>query len=435
VSVRSGLIAAVCAGAAILGQAGSARAQLINRLLVPGLVVDSLPDRIATADRTTVLGRPRPEYDPLGIRAGRFTIRPGISEGVLYDSNVLGTARAKGGFGLDTQGSVNIATDLGRNGLDVNLSADDVRYLSGGAAIGNQSHTNYLATLSGYQDWRNGRVLLDATAAQLNLLQTSLDSPGGTQPQTYQVNTARLAYRTAPALLVWEPFVRFTAVRYGTIAVAPGQVPSALRDRDTIGGGVIGRYMLAERRNIIVSAEGFGSSYLRTDPVTGSRDYTGATVLAGIEYGPPAFYQFRALAGIETRSFPNRAFKPRTVPVAEVELIVSPTRRSTATATVSRRIDDSSDEASAGFTYTEGRLQLDYEVLHNVLLQTFGVGQRASYLQGGRRETLYGGGAGATWLVNRNFRLTTTYGYFHRESNRTVPYDEHSVLLRLAYGL
>ena len=412
-----------------------ARSQLLDRLTIPGLVDQPLPDRIEQADQSTVLGRARPQYDPLGIRLGRFTIRPTISEGALYDDNVLGRRKGAGSAGLQTTGAVEAVTDPGTNGIDVNLSADDIRYLTGGTQFSNQSRTNYLAAVSAYQDYGGGRVLVDASAAQLNETLTSINYPGGSVPQTYQVEQVRLGYRTAPLLLVWEPFVRFTADNYANVAVAQGSLAGNFRNRNTIGGGVVGRYQLAERRDIVVSAEGFGSSYAQVDPAVGTRDFTGATVLAGLEYGAPAFYQFRALVGFETRQFANRAFKGRTVPVAEAELVVSPTRRWTLTGTLTRRIDDSADEGSEGFTYTGFRGQVDHELRHNILLQGYAQVQDASYLQDGRSETIVGGGAGATWLINRNWRLNGTYEYAHRSSNRTSPYDESVYLLRVAFGL
>lgn len=412
-----------------------ARSQLLNRLTIPGLVNQPLPDRIGLADQTAVLGRPRPQYDPLGIRLGRFTIRPTISEGGVYDDNLLGRRKGSGSAGLQTSGALEAVTDLGTNGVDVNLSADDIHYITGGRQFTNQSRTNYLAAVSAYQDAGGGRVLVDASAAQLNEALTSLNFPGGSVPQTYQVEQVRLGYRTTPLLLVWEPFIRFTADNYSNVAVARGSLQGNFRNRNTLGGGVVGRYQLAERRNIVVSAEGFGSSYSQINPAIGSRDFTGATFLAGIEYGPPAFYQFRALVGFEARQFANRAFKGRTVPVAEAELVVSPTRRWTLTGTLTRRIDDSADEGSGGFTYTGLRGQVDHELRHDILLQGFAQVQDASYLQDGRSETIVGGGAGATWLINRNWRLNGTYEYAHRSSNRSSPYDESVYLLRVGFGL
>ena len=112
-----------------------ARSQLLDRLAVPGLVNQPLPERIDQADQTTVLGRARPEYDRLGIRVGRFTILPSISEGAIYDSNVLGRRKGSGSAGLRTAGALEAVTDQGSNGVDVNLSADDIRYLTGGRAL------------------------------------------------------------------------------------------------------------------------------------------------------------------------------------------------------------------------------------------------------------------------------------------------------------
>ena len=42
----------------------------------------------------TVLTRPRPEYEPAGIRLGDFLINAGASQALGYDSNVVGEPQA-----------------------------------------------------------------------------------------------------------------------------------------------------------------------------------------------------------------------------------------------------------------------------------------------------------------------------------------------------
>ena len=54
---------------------------------------------------------------------------------------------------------------------------------------------------------------------------------------------------------------------------------------------------------------------------------------------------------------------------------------------------------------------MDHEYLRNVFLQARGAVQVAQFLQGGGVQTIETIGAGITWLVNRNLRLSVNYDH------------------------
>jgi hypothetical protein len=149
-----------------------------------------------------------------------------------------------------------------------------------------------------------------------------------------------------------------------------------------------------------------------------SRSSNAISVLAGIDYVSSAVWRYRLLIGYEMRDFNSPQYKNRAAPIAEANVIWTPTGLTTVTAKVARTIEDAADENVAGYEYTSAQLRVDHEYLRNVLLDGYIGLQRADYLGQNSSETLYQFGAGATYLVNRNVRLSLTYDLVDRQGSR-----------------
>ena len=114
----------------------------------------------------------------------------------------------------------------------------------------------------------------------------------------------------------------------------------------------------------------------------------------------------------------------------------------TLTATLTRSIEDAAQEGIVGYTYTSARLVLDHEYLRNVLLQvSAGMHSVPNFLQGGGQASDYSVGAGVTWLVNRNMRLSATYDFTDQRGSSsptlltTGNYTRSIGLLTLRFGM
>ncbi|MEJ1977646.1 MAG: outer membrane beta-barrel protein, partial [Acetobacteraceae bacterium] len=79
------------AGAALAAYASlvasPARAALLDQFIAPDVPGTDVQPNV------TVLSRQRPEYEPLGVRLGDFTIRPQLTESTGYDDNATAPAR------------------------------------------------------------------------------------------------------------------------------------------------------------------------------------------------------------------------------------------------------------------------------------------------------------------------------------------------------
>lgn len=110
---------AFLAAVVVIGAGGTAAAQLA----LPEPPVTTAPEQMS------VLQRPRPDFDPIGIRAGGFVIDPTLSVQEIFDSNVYATPNdVKGDFYTDLQPGVAIHSDWNNHALNVILGGEIKRY-------------------------------------------------------------------------------------------------------------------------------------------------------------------------------------------------------------------------------------------------------------------------------------------------------------------
>lgn len=394
------------AACSVLAAASPAAAQQLDQFLSPDIA------GVANEAGVTVTARRRPDYESGGVRAGAFIIRPRLVEGVGYESNVLGTPRPRGSPVVDTDASLEVASDVSRVSVTAALTLNDVRFLD----QPRQSYTNWTARLGG--SYEIGRDLVSAEYAHLNLNQTvrDLDVPDRLdQSLTYRVDVGRLAYRATFNRLSLTPAVELSSYAYGSGTSASASFRQDYRDRLLVTPSLTAAYEFSPRRSAVLIVRNSTASYSNQAPGLPRRDYNDAAVLAGLDYDVTGLFRVRALAGYEVRSFDARQYKTIQSPVAELSATWTPTGLTTVTASIARRIQDSSDETTAGYTATFARLRVDHEYLRNVLLQA-NAGVYHNEYRGGGDQTLYALGAGATYLLNRNVGVSATYDFLARTS-------------------
>ena len=416
------------AGIALLvGTAGAAQAQPLSSYFpqgVPGF--DAMPG-------VTVLSRTRPDYEAQGIHVGDFLVAPSIQEGIGYDSNVLGGPGSPGSWTLGTSPSMRVTSDWSGDVLAGVLGVGDTRYLN----TPQQSRTDASLVVGGTK--LIGRDQLTAAFAYMYMHEdrTALDAVPSDTPVAYTLADARIGYMVALDRLSLTPNVEVSGYRYDNTTVMSLPVSQSYRDRDIIAGGVTARYELMPLQNILVVVRGTATNYLTQQAGQPTRNSTGALVLFGLSDDSDAVWRYRLLVGWEERNFAASTYSTHNAPVAEAEVIWSPSGMTTVTAQLTRSIEDATQEGVSGYTYTATKLTLDHEYRRNILLQVTGGVQRADYLQGGGEQTALLFGLGATWLVDQQMRVSATYSYDDQQGGGTGtagPFGRSLGLLTVRYG-
>lgn len=472
---RTAAAARRCAAASALvtiGLSGApAQAQLLDQFLSPSIYGRGVEPGV------TVTSRDRSDYDTGGIRAGSFIIRPQITESAGYETNVLGTSSPRGSALIQSNAVLDATSNWSRNSVRASVRVDDFRYLD----LPRQSFTNWSATLGG--TYEIGRDVISASYSHLNLTQTSrdLDVPQLNQALTYRIDAARLEYRAPFNRVTLTPAFEIANYDYGngallsstTLGSTPlgstalgspslsniplgstalgNTVPGSTyqqnyRNRVVFTPGLTVGYEFSPRRNALLVVRNSIAAYSSRAPGSPKRDYNDTAVLAGLDYDINGVVRFRVLGGYEVRVFDAAEYKTIQAPIAEGSVAWTPTGLTTVTGTIARRIQDSADETTIGFTETSLRLRVDHEYLRNVLLQANAGLYYGQYNRGTTDQTLYTAGAGADYLLNRNLRVGATYDFIGRTSggggtlgttNQQFGsgFSDHRVLLNVRFGL
>lgn len=160
-----------------------------------------------------------------------------------------------------------------------------------------------------------------------------------------------------------------------------------------------------------------GTDYVSATAAVPTQNSIGYAVRAGLDYAGSSIWRFRALIGYEVRDFQSSAFSQRSSPVGEANVIWMPTGLTTVTGRIARTIEDANNATIAGYDYTSALLSVDHEYLRNVLLRGYVGFEHANYVGTSASETFYQLGLGATWLFNRNMRLSITYNIVNHAGN------------------
>jgi hypothetical protein len=433
-------VALACAAIAC-SIAADANAQALGQFSDPDI------PGIAVEPGVTVLSRRRDDFDPIGIRAGSFMIRPRLSETACYDDNVLGTGRKVGSPAFLTSGSVDVSSDWARRSLNFGLAVDDSRYTD----TPRQSFTNWTASSSATYDIGRDTAFLSFVHQNLNQTPRDLDTPSLDHSIAYRVDTLRTGYNHIFNRLSVRPELAVSNYSFddGTVAGLPYR--QRFRDRVVTTPGIVVTYEASPRRKLLLIVRNAIADYRAPQPGDTLRDYNDTSGLAGVDYDGGGLWRTRLLAGFERRSFSSPALKPIEAPVAEATITFNPSGLTTLTAKASRKIADSADETTTGFTETALKLSVDHEYLRNVLLHAETGFAYDDYGHNQGHQSLTSFGASATWLVNRNVRLALSYDLTVRDSpasnllgagiattNGTRlggSYNESRYLLQLKFGL
>ncbi len=410
---------------------GSLRAELLS---------SHFPDGVpgyGTAPGVTVASRARPDFDPQGIRVDSFVLHPQLEEGLGYDSNVFGGAPQRGSWLVGTHPSLLVASDWSRDSLGAYLAVDDARYLDQPA----QSTTNWTGSVGGTVAMGRDQLTLSVAHFSLHQARTDLDALPSDTPVGYQVNDARLAYAIALDRMTLTPSLAYSTYRYDSTTIFGVPTSQAYRNRDVVQGAITTRYEMSPQRNLLVVVRALDSHYVAPQLGMPTRDSTGYQALVGIADDGDAVWRYRVLVGWEVRHFAASQYQAHQAPIAEATVIWSPSGLTTLTATLNRSIEDAAQEGIVGYTYTSARLVVDHEYRRDVLLQVSAVMQHADFLQGGGQSTSVTLGGGATWLLNRNMRLSATYDFTDQRgsSNPTLlttgNYTRSLGMLTLRFGM
>lgn len=322
--------------------------------------------------RSDVAGaRVEPEYSPVPLRAGSFTIRPAIAVVGSYDTNVLNRNNGEGDAAVIVRPSIVVANDTGRHLAQLRGTARLRRF----ADISSENSEEYALTARGRYDFDQGSDFsAELGYGRLIEERSSFGNiAGAAEPVAYDqllgtvgASLQRGAFRIAPQFQFEER--DFDAVDL----IAGGQRNLDFRNTRRLGGSLGLGYAVSPRVSVFSNASYFDLE--ATDAAPGAqRDSTQVRVLAGIRGELSPLVNASVAVGYRERDFDLAAFNDFSGFTYEADLEWFATPLVTFTLEARQRYENSALQAVPGILTNRVTAQAYYDIRRNVRLAA-GVG-------------------------------------------------------------
>jgi hypothetical protein len=365
-------------------------------------------------DNTTVLERPRPDFDPLGIRAGAFMIRPQLGVEGEYNSNVDGAPNNEDDdFGLVLSPALSAQSNWSRHALRAALGSQITFY-------GDNSDNNYqdvFGDLGGRLDiTRDDTLTGGIRVSREHEDRTSSDDLGQedlTYIFRYQYN---LNYR--------RNFNRFFTTLGGVatrLSYDNDDIDASDRDRWRYGPRVRLGYDISPRVAVFAQGQYDWLRYDSGDTRGVERDSEGYRVSVGtaLDFTGILFGEFDI--GLERREYDNDNLDNFTGVGGGGTITWNPTRLTSVIFNADLGIEETTvvfqgDTASGNFRKAVG-VEVQHELLRNLILIGRVGYENEDFEDTNRTDDTFDAGAGVRYLLNRNLALTANYNFENRSSD------------------
>lgn len=386
--------------------AGTARAQLIQQNFPAGI-----PGYEPNLEASVVTHMMQ-ENQANGAEVGDFIVKPKFSESGGYDSAPIGSENA-GSSTINSQASVNVNSDWGRDALGASFSVDDHHYFN----LPEANYTNWVAGVGGALTLGNDTASLAYSHQADHLNAQDLGVVGVATPVPYGVDDVRLSYQKLFSRLSITPSFEYESYKFGSSAGALTISDNALSHRIE-SGAVTGSYGFAPGNAAVVIVRLSEARF----PAATMDDYLDTGGFAGLDFRGSSIIQYRALAGYEIRRFNHLSGVSIGTPVFELDSVWMPTGLDTVTVSAYREFSDPTSAFARDQIVTYGSLELDHELRENFFLRAdahIGRSQPESAIAafGVDNQTQYGFGAAAFWNLNHNLTATLSYNFLNNRDS------------------
>ena len=379
----------------------------------------------------TVQNRPRPDYDPIGLRAGSFFLYPELEVGGLYDDNVYATRRdTESEFAATVTPDIRVLSNWNRHQLTFDVGADMAFYPGQSSLDYQDVHLDNTGRLDITQ---NNTLLEGLSIRHLHEDPSSSDFQQGTGVNTggnssrnnpdlttYWTYDANLAYR--------HDFSRFYTLVGGEFQRLDFDKNTSLgtnsntnsRDRNQYLGRARVGYQLSPRIDTFLQGTYDVRRY--DTSVNGfNRNSEGYSIRAGVGLDITSILFGEVSAGYTTRDYEDSSLKSfsgfgyagkLTWNVTTLDSLIF----SGAADAYETTVVYNNKIASADYQYTVN-VDWTHELLRNLLLNA-NVGYVHDDYEGtSRSDDTFLAGGGVTYLINRHLSLEATYDYNNRDSD------------------
>lgn len=411
---RRGRCLAVLGMTATLGLGAPSTAWAQNESI---LIQPDIPMDYGRGRNVSVRERPRPDYDPLGIRAGGFIVLPSVQAGAGYSDNASQSSGGDGDGFAYVSPQVKVNSDWSRHRLMVTANTRILRYFD-------QSQLNQAAydlgssgrldlgsdfALSG--EARIGKLYESPTDGEINsdvaVLSHYRRINGGVRAE---LSTGRFRYIAN---------VDYNAFEFSDIDLPGGGVRRQFdRDRDVVRLNGRVEYALSPSFSLYGQLSydkiDYDSLLQNGDP---NRDSDSARVLAGVSMDLQGLLRGVIGIGYAERSYKSPIYKDAQGLSlgARVEYFFS--ELTTFTMTANRSIRDANFSSSAAYYDNRFSFRADHELLRNMIISGYAEYAKIDYIDAPLKNDTYRLIGSGTYMASRTLALDFSAGFAKQSSN------------------
>ncbi|HEX6958804.1 MAG TPA: outer membrane beta-barrel protein [Ferrovibrio sp.] len=380
----------------------------------------------------TVMERPRPDYDPIGIRLGGFMLLPGLTVGESYNSNIFATENnTQDDFITTIQPSANLRSNWNNHALNFHADSSIERY----ADHSSEDIEDYTLTTDGRLDVLHDlRLYGGAGYLRRHEARSSPDNvSGSTERARYDDYQATAGIEKVFNRLSTRLDGQFDRFRYGDVTLSNGTVSDLSdRDRDQTQVSLRTGYELAPLRQVYLLGAYNWRNYDSEVNSGFDRDSTGYLLAVGADYDIDGVTFLEGYVGYRVQDYDDPALKSLGGWASALKLTWNVTRLTTVTGTLSRTVEETTVSNASGYFSTKAEVRADHELLRNLILNASLAYQNDDFEGVSRTDNYYLASIGAQYLMNRYLSLSGGYGYRTRNSDQSgADFDENVVFLRV----
>lgn len=377
-----------------------------------------------------VTARPRPDFDPLGIRAGGFLIFPSVTVDGEYNDNIFATDdNEEEDFIVTFRPRIAVRSNFPRHSLNWTVQTDVGRYVDNT----DENFWDYGTNLAGRLDiTRRNRLVGSARFAHGHESRDDPEDPGADvadEPVEFNDFGGTLGFE--------QDFSRFNVGVLGTFDRRDydeddPDVPEDDRDRNLYGARLRTGYFISPRINAFLQGgyrrEVRDTSDKGTPPLKRDNNVYDARVGTAIDITGLLFGEVSV--GWSLQEFDESDLDSENGLVYDVGLTWNPTRLT------SLRLDGNGGFAPSdvGSSNLENRiaLRVDHELRRNVLIGGRVAYRRDDFQDTGRVDNRFDVGPDITYLLNRYLSVGAGYTFTTQDSDDSdEEFTRNVITLRL----
>ncbi len=381
----------------------------------------------------SVFERARPDYDPLGVRAGGFIILPRVEVGQAYNDNIFAVDDdEEDDFITVVSPQVDIESDWNNHELNFSTGAesgfywdnDDENYLDWFALVDGRLDVMRETNLFGGLGWR--RIHED---------RGSPDDVDGEEPTEIDRSSANLGAFRGLGRISTRVNALVDRLDYHDVdAAGGGQIDQDDRDRTQYElRGRVGYEYLTDT-NAFIELRGRMREY---DELEGGfdRDSQGFAVLVGTDLNFTGKVTGEVFAGYQSTSYDDDELDSISSPAAGGSVLWNVTDLTSIRGFVEGSIEETTQADASGYQALRAGGSVEHELRRNILLGAAVTVGRDDYEGIDREDDLFTGAVSARYLINRNFYAGAELSHRTRNSDTDDEFSQNVILLRFGAQL